>query len=433
MPERKGMNICCIGTGYVGLCSGVGFASKGHRVVCVGRKQEKIDKINQGIPPIFEEGLEQLLKELRANGTLEATSDLEKVVREAEVVFLCVGTPSGEDGRIDLTQMETASKQVGAALGDHYTVIVVKSTVVPGTTEKMISILEEASGKRAGEGFGVCMNPEFLREGKALEDFLKPDRIVIGALDQKSGDVLVRLYEGFGAPVLRTDLKTAEMIKYASNSLLATKISFANEVGNLCKVLGVNVSKVMEGVGMDARLNPRFLSSGIGFGGSCFPKDVSALASLSEDSGLPAPLLKEVLAVNRRQRMRMIDLVEQRLGSVDGKIIGVLGLAFKGGTDDVREAPSLDIVRVLLEKGATVKAYDPQALDHVTALLPSVQRASSVREAVEQAEACLVLAEWEEFASLEEKDFAGMKNKLILEGRDILNKEKIEGVEGICW
>ncbi len=428
------MEIAVIGTGYVGLCSGAGLAHRGNKVVCVGRDRAKIDNINRGVPPIFEEGLEAMLSSLVSEGRLSATDDMTAAVRGAKATLICVGTPSGEDGRIDLSQMEAAARQLGEALkGVEYHVFVVKSTVVPGTTEKVAGILEEVSGKKAGEDFGVCMNPEFLREGRALEDFLKPDRVVIGEMDKRSGDLLEGVYRGFGAPVLRTSLRTAEMIKYASNSLLATKISFSNEVGNLCKKLGVDVYEVMKGVGLDHRISPSFLQAGIGFGGSCFPKDVSALKSLAEDSGCENQILAGVLDVNRRQRLRIVELLEKRVGGLEGKTIALLGLAFKGGTDDIREAPSLEIIRALLGKGAAVRAYDPQAAEHVKRLFPGIAYAGSAREALDGADACLLLTEWEEFSRLEEEDFRAMKNRVIIEGRRVLDRGKVSGFEGICW
>lgn len=425
------MDIAVIGTGYVGLCSGAGLASRGHRVTCIGRDQGKIDNINKGIPPIYEEGLEELLKQLTAEGKLKATNDI-SAAKDAQVTFICVGTPSGEDGRIDLEQIETASRQLGEALKVmDYHVFVVKSTVVPGTTDKVVKILEEASGKRAGQDFGACMNPEFLREGKALDDFLKPDRVVVGELDKRSGDVLEEIYNSFGAPILRTTLGTAEMIKYASNSLLATKISFSNEIGNICKKLGIDTYDVMKGVGLDHRISPKFLEAGIGWGGSCFPKDVSALKSLGEDSGSDVSLLSSVIDVNKRQKLKIVKQLEGKIGSLQGKTIGLLGLAFKGGTDDIREAPSLEIIKALLGKGAVVKAYDPQAAENVRKLFTDITYAENPQKAVEAADACLILTDWDEFRGLKDGDFAGMKQKLILEGRKVLTG--VSGVEGVCW
>jgi UDPglucose 6-dehydrogenase len=429
------MKIAVIGTGYVGLCSGVGLASRGNDVVCVGRNREKIDSINRGIPPIFEEGLEEMLKDLTSKGRLKATDDLENAVKEAEATFICVGTPSDESGKIDLSQMETAARQLGRALKEMntYHVFAVKSTVVPGTTEKIAGIIEEVSGKMVCQDFGVCMNPEFLREGKALEDFLKPDRIVIGEIDRKSGDVLEEIYTPFEAPVLRTDLKTAEMIKYASNSLLAAKISFSNEIGNMCKRLGIDVYDVMKGVGMDHRFNPRFLDAGLGFGGSCFPKDVSAIVEAGKSLGCSTEMLESVLKVNKSQPLRIIDILKKRLPDLKGKTIAVLGLAFKPGTDDIREAPSIKIAERLLEEGASVNAWDPKAEKNFRKKFPSLNYFSDFREAIKGSDACLLVTEWPELASLEDRDFGEMKNRIIIEGRKILDRKKVSRFEGVCW
>lgn len=428
------MDIVVIGTGYVGLCSGVGLASKGHRVVCIGRKREKIDAINKGIPPLYEEGLEKMLQTVVAEGRLKATDDI-NAVKQAQVTFICVGTPSTKEGRIDLRQLEAVARQIGEVLKERegFPVFVVKSTVVPGTTEKVIAILEEASGKKAGKDFGMCMNPEFLREGKALEDFLKPDRIVVGELDKKSGDVLEELYTGFDVPILRTGLKTAEMIKYASNSFLATKISFSNEIGNLCKRLGIDVYEVMKGVSLDKRISPRFLEAGIGFGGSCFPKDVSALTSLAEDIGGDSQLLTGVLTINKRQRFKIVEQLESKIGNLSGKKIALLGLAFKPGTDDIREAPSLDIIKTLLDKGASVRAYDPQARENMKKIYPEIQYVDTAKDSLANSDACLILTEWDEFKTLEDKDFEGMREKVIIEGRKVLDKNKVSSFEGVCW
>lgn len=429
------MDIAVIGTGYVGLCSGVGLAAKGNRIVCVGRKREKIDSINRGVPPIYEDGLHDMLQRLVSEKRLSATGDLEKALEQAEATFICVGTPCDDRGRIDLTEMETVAKQLGGILKkmNRYHTVVVKSTVVPGTTEKVIKILEETSGKKAGSDFGVGMNPEFLREGKALEDFLKPDRIVIGEYDERSGSVLEGLYKNFNAPILRTNLRTAEMIKYASNSLLATKISFSNEIGNICKQLGIDTYEVMKGVGLDNRIGHKFLDAGLGFGGSCFPKDVSALKSLAEDIGADNTLLTDILDVNKKQRFKIIELLERKIGDVKGKNIAILGLAFKDGTDDIREAPSLDIIRVLLERGASVRAYDPEATENVKKIYPNVIYKNDPAAAIEGADACLILTEWDEFRKLEDKDFALMKQRVIIEGRKVLDKNNVRDFEGVCW
>ncbi len=429
------MRISIIGTGYVGLSTGVGFAVKGNEVVCVDIDEKKVEKINSGIPPIYEPKLDDYLKKVLKEGKLKATTDLKDAVEKTDVSFICVGTPSREDGSIDLTYIESAAKAIGEALKTKggYHVVVVKSTVVPGTTESVvIPNLKKFSGKGPNE-IGVCMNPEFLREGKALEDFLNPDRIVIGSIDKKSGDTAEKVYGNFKAPVLRTDLKTAEMIKYASNAFLATKISFANEIGNICKRLGIDVYEVMKGVGLDHRISPSFLNAGCGYGGSCFPKDVEALINKAKDLGYEPKLLQEVHSLNKRQKVSMVGHLEEKLGDLKGKTVCVLGLAFKPDSDDIREASSISIISKLLERGAKVKAYDPKAMENMKKLFPDIEYAKGAKEAIEGSDACLILTDWEEFKRLEAKDFEGMKGNVIIEGRKVLDRNKVSGFEGICW
>ncbi|MEF8832923.1 MAG: UDP-glucose/GDP-mannose dehydrogenase family protein, partial [Candidatus Thermoplasmatota archaeon] len=280
------MNISIIGTGYVGLVSGVGFAKHGHEVICVDIDEEIVDSINNSVPPIYEEGLEELLEKVVDSGNLSATTDLESAVEKTDITFICVGTPSRKDGSIDTSAIEIAAEDVSEALDekDEYHIVVVKSTVTPGTTDGMVKPLLESKGKTVGEDFGLGMNPEFLREGVALNDFLDPDRIVIGGWDEKSRETIKQVYESFDAPKLVTDIRTAEMIKYTSNALLATKISFANEMSRLCEEVGIDVYDVMDGVGLDHRINRDFLNAGPGFGGSCFPKDVKAIKNLAKEN-----------------------------------------------------------------------------------------------------------------------------------------------------
>jgi len=429
------MRIAVVGTGYVGLSTGVGFAIRGNEVICVDKVKEKVKQINQGVTPIYEPLLEEHLRKVLEEGRLKATGDLHKAMRKSEVIFISVGTPPKEDGSIDLKYIKEVSKEIGRSLASKgYKVIVVKSTVLPGTTENVvIPNLERYSGKRAGKEFGVCMNPEFLREGKALEDFLCPDRIIIGAIDKKSGNILEKVYANFNAPVLRTDLKTAEMIKYASNAFLAMKVSFSNEIGNICKRLGIDVYEVMKGVGMDSRISEKFLAAGCGFGGSCFPKDVDALIHKAKELEYEPKLLEEVQNLNRRQKVGMVELLEKRIGNLKGKKICILGLAFKPGTDDVRGASSVDIISRLVEKGAKVKAYDPKAMENVKKIFPNIEYAKSAKEAIEGSDACLVVTEWEEFRKLKNEDFDLMKNRIIIEGRKVLDPKSVKGFEGICW
>ncbi|RLJ05848.1 MAG: UDP-glucose 6-dehydrogenase [Candidatus Aenigmatarchaeota archaeon] len=425
------MRISIIGTGYVGLSTGIGFAYKKNTVTCVDVDKEKVKKIKSGVSPVYEPGLQEGLKRFLGK-SFDVTLDLERAVKESEISFICVPTPSLPDGKIDLGFLKQASKDLGKVLREKdYHVVVVKSTVVPGTTENLVvPVLEKESGKKAGKGFGVCMNPEFLREGSALKDFLNPDRVVIGEYDKRSGDFLEKLYKNFKTQILRTSIKSAELIKYASNSFLAMKISFANEIGNFCKKLGIDVYEVMKGVGMDFRISPKFLNAGIGFGGSCFPKDVKALVYRIKEEGLKPVLLESVLKLNEEQPMKIIEILKKRIRNLKGKNICVLGVAFKPDTDDIREAPSIKIVKRLLKEKANVRVYDPKAMENFRRLFPRIEYSDSARKALNGADACLILTEWNEFKNLNKKDFSSMRRKIIIEGRKILNiKEK----EGVCW
>ena len=421
------MNISIIGTGYVGLVSGVGFASKGHDVICVDIVEEKVEKINRGKPPIYEKGLEDLLKEVVDQGKLIATIDIEKAIENTELTFICVGTPSSSDGSIDLSGIEKAVEDMVIPLKEKngYHVFCVKSTVVPGTTEEKVLPILKRSGKKVGEGFGLGMNPEFLREGIALEDFLKPDRIVLGGIDERSLDVLSRAYDGFDTPKLKTDIKSAEMIKYTSNALLATKISFANEISRVCEKIGIDVYDVMEGVGLDHRINRDFLNAGAGFGGSCFPKDVSALVRFAKENHLETKILDSVLTVNDEQPLHIVDRLNQIIGGLKGKRIAFLGLAFKGGTDDVRETRALPMVEKLLELEADVVGYDPEASENFKELIyKDIDYSENLQDALKDADICIIQNDWDEFKMLEPEDFNIMKGDIIVDTRRILKKEE---------
>ncbi|WP_297552012.1 UDP-glucose/GDP-mannose dehydrogenase family protein [Thermococcus sp.] len=427
------MRVSVIGSGYVGLVTGMGFVKLGNEVIFVDVDERKIEMINKAQPPIYEEGLEELMREFR--GKYQATKDYRDAILNSDVTFIAVGTPSREDGSIDLTYIEQASREIGKALREkkEYHVVVVKSTVLPGTTENVVKpIIEEKSGKRAFEDFGLAMNPEFLREGVALRDFLNPDRIVIGVLDERTKNVLEELYAPINAPKLFTDIKTAEMIKYASNAFLATKISFANEIGNICKRLGIDSWKVFEGVGLDHRISPHFFRTGIGWGGSCFPKDVKALIRKAEEIGEDPIILKAVVEVNDRQPLKLIELLKKHVPELRGKTIGVLGLAFKPNTDDVRETRAYVIVKKLLEEGAKVLAYDPKAMGNFKRFYPDVgdriEYASSGEEVLEGSDAVLIVTEWPEFEKL---DYSG---KIVIDGRRVRKAEETAEVyEGVCW
>ncbi|ABK14864.1 UDP-glucose dehydrogenase family protein [Methanothrix thermoacetophila] len=425
------MKISVVGGGYVGLVSAVCFAELGHSVDLIEIDRAKCDAINAGQPPIYEVGLEERLS-AHAGRNLHAYVEYDHI-KYSDIIFICVGTPQGPDGHPDISNIISASESIGRALrdkdGTRYHVVVVKSTVPPGTTERQVipSVLRQFGKNNDQIGFAV--NPEFLREGMAVWDFLNPDRIVIGCRKKMDGDLVEAAYSGINAPVIRTGIMAAEMIKYASNAFLATKISYANEIGNICKKLGIDVYEVMRAVGLDRRIGPAFLNAGIGFGGSCLPKDVSALIALAEDMGEDPILLKSVMQINKLQPLRLIDLLIKRVGHLNGKKIAVLGLSFKENTDDVRESRSIVVIKELIRRGARVAAYDPKANQSMKRFLTEIDYCSSASEALTGADACLVMTEWPEFAHLD-KEFDLMKSRIVIEGRRILS---CNDREGICW
>ena len=422
------MKISVVGGGYVGLITGACLAEKGHNVIIIDIDKKKIDAINSGRPPIYEKGLEELL--VRNSGKNLLASTGYESVRDSEISIICVGTPMGEDGSADLKYIVSAAESIGRELKNScsYHVVTVKSTVPPGTTSDVVIPAVRITSEN-NPNIGFAMNPEFLREGIAVDDFMNPDRIVIGSDDKKSGDLLESLYSGFNAKILRTGLISAEMIKYASNSFLATKISFSNEVGNICKSLGIDVYEVMEGVGLDHRISPYFLNAGCGFGGSCFPKDVSALIHLAKSKGIDPVLLRSVLKVNEVQPLLIIETLKKRLGDLNGKRIAVLGLAFKGDTDDIRDSRAVPAIERLIAEKADVHAFDPMANENMKAVFPEITYHDSAAGALENADGCLVMTEWPEFSRLD-KEFDKMKKRVIIEGRRILS---VPDAEGICW
>lgn len=441
------MRVSVVGTGYVGLVSGVGLSELGHDVTCVDIDQGKVDLINKGAAPIFEEGLDELLAR-NVGVRLRATTDLRAAVLDSELTLVAVGTPfDGEE--IDLRFVREAARQIGEVLGDKdgYHCVVVKSTVVPGTTvEVVLPTLQVASGKRAGADFGVGMNPEFLSEGIAVADFMAPDRIVLGGIDERSRDTLAELYAPFtDAEVVRTDPTTAEMIKYTANSLLASMISFSNEIGNLCASVGVDVVEAMAGVHLDKRLSPiaadgsrvtpgflTYLAAGCGFGGSCFPKDVKALIAFGRRHGNDMPILSAVIDTNEAQPARMLGLLQRQVPELRGARVAVLGMAFKPGTDDIRESPSLPVTRALLEAGAVVTAYDPIARSAAEAVLgEGVRFEDSLEAATDGVDAVLLMTRWPQFARLPELLAERGQDCAVIDGRRMLPKDAITRYEGV--
>jgi len=421
------MKISVIGSGYVGVVTGIGFAELGNEVVFVDIDKKKVDAINSGEAPIFEKGLNELMQKNKSK--YKATRDYSSIA-DTDITFICVGTPSRDDGSIDLTFVKSAAVEIGKVLKakKEFHIVVVKSTVVPGTAENVVKpIIEGKSGKEAFKDFGLAMNPEFLREGNAVHDFFNPDRIVIGVKDEKTKELLETLYQPFNCPKLITGIKTAEMIKYASNAFLATKISFANEVGNACKKLGIDVYEVFKGVGLDHRVNPSFFRAGIGFGGSCFSKDIKALIARAEELGANPKLLKAVIEVNEEQPMKMVDLLKKHIPDLKGRRIGILGLAFKPDTDDIRESRAIPIVKRLIEEGAKIIAYDAKAMDNFAKIFPQIDYASSASDVL-NADAVLIVTEWKEF---EELDY---KRKIVIDGRKVEKARKEAAIyEGVCW
>jgi len=443
------MNISIIGTGYVGLVSGVCLAEKGHHVTCVDIDKDKVDKINKAESPIHEKGLNELLNR-NIHKKFSASTDLQKAVDESDLSIIAVGTPFDGD-LIDLAYIRQVSKDLGRALKskDGYHVVVVKSTVVPGTTDEVVRpLLEKESGKKAGKHFGVGMNPEFLREGEAVSDFMAPDRIVIGGIDDRTRDVMNRVYSVFdGVDIVKTNNKTAEMIKYTANSLLATLISFSNEIGNLCAAIGdVDVVEVMQGVHKDKRFSPiqpdgeriapgflSYLAAGCGFGGSCFPKDVKALIAHGKSTGNAMNLLDAVIQTNEKQPERVLSILEKHFEVLEGVRVAVLGLAFKPGTDDMRESPAIPVVNHLMDSGAEVKAYDPVAQKEAEKLFGNerITYFGNLAETIKDTDVIILLTSWQEFDALPAMINGREPAPLFLDGRRMLAKEQFQRYEGI--
>lgn len=422
------MTISFIGHGYVGLVTAAVFADLGNTVWVVGRTKEKIDRLNQGDPLIYEPGLDELLKRNLAAGRLKFTLDYKEAVTPSSVIFIAVGTPSAANGEADLSSVFAAAESIGKSLVG-YKVVVTKSTVPPGTGKKVAEIVEKS--KPEGSSFAIASCPEFLREGTGLSDTLHPDRVVIGTNSDRARDILVELHKPIDGPVVSCNVETAELIKYASNSMLATKISFANAISFLAEKVGADVERVLEGVGLDRRIGRNFLYPGVGYGGSCFPKDVKALIAIAGDYGYDFSLLKAVHQVNNEAQDHFVQKILKHFGgSLSGKTIAILGLAFKPDTDDMREAPSIGIIGKLMEKGASVVAFDPIAMEKAKAKLPeSVRYARDAYEAANGADAVAVLTEWNEFRQLDLVRLArGMKNLVLFDGRNVYEPASVRGL-----
>jgi UDPglucose 6-dehydrogenase len=421
-------NICVIGTGYVGLVTGACFADLGNSVVCLDINEERIRKLHQNIMPIYEPGLEEVVERNVKSQRLLFTTDYKEALQNAEFAFIAVGTPSGVDGEADLRYVEDVVKRI-ADIVDHQIIVVNKSTVPVGTGDWVADIITKKRGKRTLD-FAVVSNPEFLREGSAINDFMNPDRVILGSLDRGAAEKVSNLYSPLRAPVLITDIRTAEMIKYASNAFLATRISFINEIANICDELGADVREVADGMGLDKRIGRSFLDAGLGWGGSCFPKDVKALAHMAVLHNTQPQLLQAVMDINRNQRRRVVYRLRNALGgSLSDKVIGVLGLSFKPNTDDMREAPAVEIIHLLENEGAKVQAYDPQAMDNALKELPGIELCSDPYKMAEGADALVLATEWNEFKQLDfERVFKLMRTPVLVDGRNQWDSNRMKEI-----
>ncbi len=394
------MKICVVGSGYVGLVTGACLADFGMEVTGVDKDERKIAALERGEIPIYEPGLEEIVEKNVKAGRLAFTTDLAPAVREAQAVFIAVGTPPLPDGSADLSFVRQVAQSIGENLNG-FKVVITKSTVPVGTGQMVEEIVSSVSG--GNQEFAVVSNPEFLREGSAIEDFLRPDRVVIGARSQRAVEVMLEIYAPLkvaGVPFVVANVESAEMIKYASNGFLATKITFVNEIAEICEAVGADVEVVARGMGLDSRIGPRFLQPGPGFGGSCFPKDTRAVGQIARERGLEFAIIDAVLAANERTKQRMVGKIERAFGGLDGKTIALLGLAFKGDTDDMRESPAIPIVEGLVARGATVRAFDPAAMQEARSLLPPIEYCDDPYTAATGADGVVIATEWNQFRAL---------------------------------
>ncbi len=418
------MKIAIVGSGYVGLVTGTCFAELGNDVVCVDNDISKVESLRSGIVPFYEPGLAELVARNVKEGRLTFSDKIGSAVKFASVIFIAVGTPARPNGEADLSYVDKVAREIAEHM-DSYKLVVEKSTVPVETGEKVEQTIRRYNANKVP--FDVASNPEFLREGSAIEDFLKPDRIVIGVSSERAEKLLRELYGPLNAPIIATDIKSAEIIKHASNSFLATKISFINAIANICEISGANVEKVAEGMGFDKRIGRSFLYPGIGYGGSCFPKDVDAFVRIAESKGYDFDLLKSVQKINVSQRKRFLKKIEEVLWVTKGKTIAIWGLSFKPNTDDLREAPSIDIIGSLLKDGAQVKAYDPVAMDRMKTIFPSIIYGENPYDVLKDADAVVILTEWNEFKQIDlQKVRSLLKYPLIIDGRNVYDPERMQ-------
>ncbi len=418
--------ICVIGVGYVGLTTGTCFADLGNRVVGVDVSDEKVEALNGGAIPIYEPGLSEMVQRNRDAGRLTFTTSYEEGIKDADFVFICVGTPSGVDGEADLRYVRSAAETIATTMTEPV-IIVNKSTVPVGTGDWVSQIVQETQPEPID--FSVVSCPEFLREGSAISDFMNPDRTVLGSQTRAAAEAVAQLFLTLRAPIVMTDLRTAEMIKYASNAFLATRISFINEISNVCEAVGADVTEVAQGMGFDHRIGHHFLQAGVGYGGSCFPKDVKALAHIAEEHNVNPRILHSVMDVNAYQRKRIMEKVAEELGDLKGKKVALLGLAFKENTDDLRESPSISIAEHLVKNGADVYAFDPVAMDNAAEELPTVNMCADAYEAAQGADAIVVATPWNEFKNLDMlKIKESLKTPILIDGRNMYEPELMKEI-----
>ena len=418
------MNICIVGSGHVGLVTGACLADLGNQVVCMDDDKSKIASLQKGRIPFYEPELESLVQRNVGAGRLSFTTDAAEGVRQAKVIFICVGTPQGPDGAADLSYVETAAKRVAEAM-DGYRAIVDKSTV-PVKTGGWVKRTVELNNRRRYD-FDVISNPEFLREGKAVHDFMHPDRIVIGVESERAAQLMKELYQPFKAPMIVTNIETAELIKHASNAFLAVKISYINAIANICEAVGADVTRVAEGMGLDERIGRAFLDAGIGYGGYCLPKDVLAFIKIAEEVGYDFDLLRAVDRINDHQSRLVVRKAKDMLWNLNNKTIGILGLAFKPETDDIREAPSIKVIKQLQQEGVKIKAYDPKAMDNVRQVFPDIELCQDPYQVVEGSDALVIVTDWEEFKKMDLQKVKGLlAQPVIIDGRNMFDPDEME-------
>ncbi|PIU63369.1 MAG: UDP-glucose 6-dehydrogenase [Armatimonadetes bacterium CG07_land_8_20_14_0_80_40_9] len=420
------MNICIVGCGHVGLVTAVVFADYGNEVIGVDNDEEKVRKLKEGVMPIFEPGLKELVDKNVREGRLSFSSSIKEGVESSKLIFICVGTPPKENGEANLYYVEKVSREIAKYIKD-YQIIVEKSTVPVETGEWVERTIRANNLKEVP--FDVVSNPEFLREGQAISDAKAPQRIVIGTKSKKAIETLTKLYEPFNSPLIICDIRTAEVIKHASNAFLATKVSFINALANICEKVGADVTKVAEGMGYDSRIGRDFLEAGIGYGGFCFPKDLAAFIRISQRAGYDFELLKAVERINEKQRVNFVEKIKETLWILDGKTLGILGLSFKPNTDDLRFAPSVEIIPLLQKEGAKIKAFDPQAMESAKGVLSNVEYSENAYEVARDSDALIIITEWDEFKHLDlQKVKSLLKSPVIIDGRNIYKVEDLRGM-----